>query len=125
RLLFRSPRALRALDVSGLGDAVRALSAFQGDGGVRAPDGRWLARTSAAAATERFGGPLVLLARATLIAHLAATLPPDAVRTAAAARIRDPRSEERRVGNGCTCRRAPQPLQQDTRRAEAQPECRE
>ncbi|NEC84265.1 monooxygenase, partial [Streptomyces sp. SID7958] len=34
--------------------------------------------------------PLVLLARATLIGHLAATLPPDAVRTAAAARILGP-----------------------------------
>ncbi|MGW6292150.1 FAD-dependent monooxygenase [Streptomyces sp. NPDC055058] len=85
-----APNALRALDVIGLGDTVRALSAFQGDGGVRAPDGRWLARTSAAAASERFGGPLVLVARATLVGHLAATLPPDAVRTAAAARILDP-----------------------------------
>src|SRR5690606_10882337 len=56
-----APNALRALDLIGVGDAVRALAAFQGDGGVRAPDGRWLVRSSAAAASERFGGPLVLL----------------------------------------------------------------
>ncbi|MCT7357180.1 FAD-dependent monooxygenase, partial [Streptomyces sp. 15-116A] len=41
-------------------------------------------------ATERFGGPLVLLHRATLIDHLAAQLPPDAVRTSAAAHVVDP-----------------------------------
>ncbi|GAA2270037.1 FAD-dependent monooxygenase [Streptomyces atrovirens] len=85
-----APNALRGLDVIGLGDDVRALSAWQGDGGLRAPGGRWLSRTSAAAATERFGGPLVLLHRATLVGHLAALLPSDAVRTAADARLLDP-----------------------------------
>lgn len=70
-----SPNALRGLDVVGLGDGIRALAAWQGDGGLRAPGGRWLARTSAAAAAERFGGPLVLLHRATLVDHLAAALP--------------------------------------------------
>lgn len=85
-----APNALRGLDVIGLGDPIRALSAWQGDGGLRAPSGRWLSRSSAAAATERFGGPLVLLHRATLIDHLAAQLPPDAVRTSAAAHVVDP-----------------------------------
>ncbi|MGC3003995.1 FAD-dependent monooxygenase, partial [Streptomyces sp. G35A] len=56
-----SPNALRGLDVVGLGDGIRALSAWQGDGGLRAPNGRWLSRTDAEAAAERFGGPLVLL----------------------------------------------------------------
>ncbi|WP_149550526.1 FAD-dependent monooxygenase [Streptomyces marokkonensis] len=84
-----SPNALRGLDVIGLGDDIRALSAWQGDGGLRAPGGRWLSRTSAAAAAERFGGPLVLLHRATLVGHLAARLPSDAVRTAADARLLD------------------------------------
>src|SRR5690606_5414349 len=56
-----APNALRALDVIGLGDRIRALSAWQGDGGLRAPGGRWLSRSSAAAAEKRFGGPLVLL----------------------------------------------------------------
>lgn len=85
-----SPNALRGLDVIGLGDDVRALAAWQGDGGLRAPGGRWLSRTSAAAAAERFGGPLVLLHRATLVGHLAAALPSGAVRTAADARLLDP-----------------------------------
>ncbi|MFD6034202.1 FAD-dependent monooxygenase [Streptomyces griseoincarnatus] len=85
-----SPNALRALDVIGLGDDIRALSAWQGDGGLRAPSGRWLARTEAAAAAERFGGPLVLLHRATLVDHLAGRLPSDAVRTGTPARLTDP-----------------------------------
>ncbi|CAL9626956.1 FAD-dependent monooxygenase [Streptomyces sp. Tu 3180] len=85
-----SPNALRGLDVIGLGDDIRALSAWQGDGGLRAPGGRWLSRTSAAVAAERFGGPLVLLHRATLVGHLAARLPSDAVRTATDARLLDP-----------------------------------
>ncbi|GAB3166083.1 FAD-dependent monooxygenase [Streptomyces incanus] len=85
-----APNALRALDVIGLGDDIRALSAWQGDGGLRAPGGRWLARSSADAAAERFGGPLVLLHRATLIDHLAGQVPADTVRTAAAAHLVDP-----------------------------------
>ncbi|WP_030865277.1 FAD-dependent monooxygenase [Streptomyces sp. NRRL S-37] len=85
-----APNALRGLDVIGLGDDIRALSVWQGDGGLRAPGGRWLSRTSAAAAAERFGGPLVLLHRATLVGRLAALLPPDAVRTATDARLLDP-----------------------------------
>ncbi len=52
-----APNAQRALDVVGLGDRVRALSAWQGDGGMRTPGGRWLVRTDAAAAAARFGGP--------------------------------------------------------------------
>ncbi|MFJ8199712.1 FAD-dependent monooxygenase [Streptomyces sp. NPDC096152] len=85
-----SPNALRALDVLGIGDAIRDLAAWQGDGGLRTPGGRWIARTDAAAAAERFGGPLVLLHRATLIDRLAALLPPDAVRTGTAAHLADP-----------------------------------
>ncbi|MDT0388970.1 FAD-dependent monooxygenase [Streptomyces dubilierae] len=85
-----APNSLRALDVIGLGDEIRALAAWAGDGGLRAPDGRWLARTSADAATARFGDPLVLLHRATLITSLASRLPAGAVRTAAAAALADP-----------------------------------
>ncbi|MFJ8361260.1 FAD-dependent monooxygenase [Streptomyces sp. NPDC093984] len=90
-----APNALRALDVIGIGDALRGLAAWQGDGGLRTPGGRWLTRTSAAAAAERFGGPLVLLPRATLVDSLAALLPPDAIRTAAAARLADPGDTDR------------------------------
>ncbi|MYR59494.1 NAD(P)-binding protein, partial [Streptomyces sp. SID625] len=45
-----SPNALRALDVLGVGDRIRDLAAWQGDGGLRTPGGHWLARTDAAAA---------------------------------------------------------------------------
>lgn len=84
-----APNSLRALDVIGLGDTIRDLAAWAGDGGLRTPGGRWLSRSSADAAAERFGGPLVLLHRATLIEHLAAQLPPDTIRTAAAATLAD------------------------------------
>ncbi|MFE9642593.1 FAD-dependent oxidoreductase [Streptomyces sp. NPDC006365] len=85
-----APNSLRALDVIGLGDEIRELAAWQGDGGLRTPSGRWLMRTSAAAMGERFGGPLVVLHRAALIDKLAAQLPEGAVRTAAAASLTDP-----------------------------------
>ncbi|MET8829413.1 FAD-dependent monooxygenase [Streptomyces sp. NPDC004610] len=85
-----APNSLRALDTIGLGDEIRALAAWQGDGGVRAPGGRWLSRSSADAVAERFGGPLVLLRRATLIDALAARLPEGTVRTAAQAVLVDP-----------------------------------
>ncbi|MGW0613858.1 FAD-dependent monooxygenase [Streptomyces sp. NPDC002788] len=84
-----APNSLRALDVIGLGDECRDLAAWTGDGGLRTPSGRWLSRSSAVAAAERFGGPLVLLHRATLIASLASRLPPDAVRPDAAATLTD------------------------------------
>ncbi|MEV4945799.1 FAD-dependent monooxygenase [Streptomyces sp. NPDC053755] len=90
-----APNAQRALDVIGLGDRVRELSAWQGDGGMRAPDGRWLARTSAQAAAERFGGPLVLLHRATLVDLLAAALPDGVVRTGVTASLADPGDDHR------------------------------
>ncbi|MFJ3583578.1 FAD-dependent monooxygenase [Streptomyces sp. NPDC090127] len=90
-----APNAQRALDVIGLGDRVRALSAWQGDGGMRAPDGRWLARTSAQAAADRFGGPLVLLHRATLVEILTAALPDGVVRTGAPATVADPGDDAR------------------------------
>jgi 2-polyprenyl-6-methoxyphenol hydroxylase-like FAD-dependent oxidoreductase len=84
-----APNSLRALDVIGLGDEIRDLAAWQGDGGLRTPSGRWLSRTSADAAAERFGGPLVLLHRATLVNSLTARLPPGTVRTAATATLAD------------------------------------
>ncbi|MEU6683892.1 FAD-dependent monooxygenase [Streptomyces sp. NPDC046832] len=84
-----APNALRALDVIGLGDEIRDLAAWSGDGGLRTPSGRWFSRSSAEAATQRFGGPLVLLPRATLIERLAALLPADAVRTGVAAVLSD------------------------------------
>ncbi|MCX5389348.1 FAD-dependent monooxygenase [Streptomyces sp. NBC_00094] len=90
-----APNAQRALDVIGLGDRVRSLAAWQGDGGMRAPDGRWIARTNADAAAARFGGPLVLLHRATLIDILASALPEGTVRTGAAASVVAPGDDHR------------------------------
>ncbi|MFF7732225.1 FAD-dependent monooxygenase [Streptomyces sp. NPDC007984] len=84
-----APNSLRALDVIGLGDEIRGLAAWSGDGGLRTPSGRWVSRSSAEAAAERFGGPLVLLPRATLIERLAALLPADAVRTDTAPVLED------------------------------------
>ncbi|MBT2400624.1 FAD-dependent monooxygenase [Streptomyces sp. ISL-100] len=85
-----APNGHHALDVIGLGEEIRELAAWQGDGGVRAPGGRWLARTNSSAATERFGGPLVLVHRATLIDRIAARLPDGAVRTGSPATLADP-----------------------------------
>ncbi|MFD1660269.1 FAD-dependent monooxygenase [Streptomyces caeni] len=85
-----SPNALRALDVIGLGDEIRGLAAWQGDGGLRTPSGRWLMRSDGAAVAERLGGPIVLLHRATLIDRLADRLPPGTVRTGAPATLADP-----------------------------------
>ncbi|MGW3957561.1 FAD-dependent monooxygenase [Streptomyces sp. NPDC004752] len=85
-----APNALRALDVIGIGDRIRDLAAWQGDGGLRIPGGRRLFRSSAEASAARFGGPLVLLHRSTLIDSIAALLPPDAVRTATDAVLADP-----------------------------------
>ncbi|MFE0456484.1 FAD-dependent oxidoreductase [Streptomyces sp. NPDC058914] len=90
-----APNSLRALDVIGLGDEIRDLAAWQGDGGLRTPGGRWLARSSAEAAARRFGGPLVLLHRATLVDRLAARLPPEALHTDAGATLTDPGDDRR------------------------------
>ncbi|MER8157892.1 FAD-dependent monooxygenase [Streptomyces sp. NPDC094472] len=85
-----APNSQRALDAIDLGDDVRALAAWQGGGGLRTPGGRWLSRMDSAATAERFGGPLVLLHRATLIDLLVSRLPEGVVRTGAAARLADP-----------------------------------
>ncbi|MBK3644928.1 FAD-dependent monooxygenase [Streptomyces sp. MBT33] len=72
-----------------------SMPSSSSDGGLRDPAGRWLSRTSAEAAAQRFGGPLVLLHRATLVNGLAARLPPGTVRTAAAATLADPGDADR------------------------------
>ncbi|MFF7724985.1 FAD-dependent monooxygenase [Streptomyces sp. NPDC008001] len=82
--------ALRALDTFGAGDAARALSGWQADGGLRLPGGRWLSRTSNEAAARRFGEPVVVTHRADLVALLASRLPEDAVRTGSPAALADP-----------------------------------
>ncbi|MFF2848178.1 FAD-dependent monooxygenase [Streptomyces sp. NPDC058001] len=85
-----APNSLRALDVIGLGDEIRDLAAWQGDGGMRTPRGRWIQRMDASAARERFGGPLVLVHRATLIDRIAAQLPAGVIRTGSPAKLSEP-----------------------------------
>ncbi|GIH69795.1 FAD-dependent monooxygenase [Sphaerimonospora thailandensis] len=74
-----APNALRALDTMGIGDEVRKLSAIQGEGGIRRPDGRWLSRSDTDAMMARYGDPVVLLLRATLVDLLAVRLPAGAL----------------------------------------------
>jgi 2-polyprenyl-6-methoxyphenol hydroxylase-like FAD-dependent oxidoreductase len=92
-----APNAQRALDTIGAGDEVRALSAWQDEGGLRLPSGRWLSRTSSVVAAERFGGPVVVAHRAALVDLLVSRLPDGAVRTAASAELTDPGNRHRRA----------------------------
>ncbi|KAA9376995.1 NAD(P)-binding protein [Microbispora cellulosiformans] len=85
-----APNALRALDVIGLGDEVRKLSAIQGEAGLRRPSGRWLSRTTAEDAAARYGDSTVLLTRSALVGILAARLPEDALRLGTRAESADP-----------------------------------
>ena len=75
-----APNALHALDALGLGDALRARAALQGDAGIRRPDGRWIYRTSDAAIRRRFGDPLVVALRSDLVEVLAGALPAGVLR---------------------------------------------
>ncbi len=74
------PNALRALDSLGLGDAVRAAGVVQATGGLRRPDGRWLARSDTAQLSARFGD-VVMLARTDLLDVLRGAVPANVVRT--------------------------------------------
>lgn len=83
-----SPNSQRALDVIGLGDQVRDLGAWQGgQGGMRSPSGRWLARTDVAEMADKFDGSLVAVHRADLVDLLASALPEGVLRTASVARL--------------------------------------
>ncbi|GAA3111962.1 FAD-dependent oxidoreductase [Streptosporangium carneum] len=84
--------ALKALDTIGVGDEIRKLSAVQGEGGIRRSDGRWLMRTTAEAASARYGDSVVLLRRADLVDALSARLEPGTVRLGAAVSRADPGS---------------------------------
>lgn len=92
-----APNALRALDVLGVGDDVRARAAVQGAGGYRTPHGRWLLRTDLAAVAERLGDTFVVLRRRDLVDLLLARLPEDAVRFGAVVTDVDPGDVDRRA----------------------------
>ena len=79
-----APNALHALDTIGLGEKVRRFSAVQGQGGIRRPDGSWLARTDLGALAARFGDPQLMALRSDLVGLLAASLPDGSLRTGVA-----------------------------------------
>ncbi|MFE1313945.1 FAD-dependent monooxygenase [Streptomyces sp. NPDC058755] len=68
---------LRALDVLGVGTAVRAAARPQYSGGTRTPSGGLLARMDGAALARELGTPIVGIPRATLHRLLRAALPPE------------------------------------------------
>jgi 2-polyprenyl-6-methoxyphenol hydroxylase-like FAD-dependent oxidoreductase len=73
--LALAPNGLRALDVIGAGDALRALAVPQ-EPGIRRSDGRWLMRsTTGQTVADRFGDPVILVPRAAVIDALAARVP--------------------------------------------------
>ncbi|MDG4860644.1 FAD-dependent monooxygenase [Streptomyces sp. T-3] len=92
-----APNSQRALDVIGLGDRVRALASWDGDGGMRTSRGRWLARTDTAAIQAKFGGTLIAVHRAELVDILTSALPAGCLRTSAAAHLVDPGDASRRA----------------------------
>ncbi|WP_129337385.1 FAD-dependent monooxygenase [Cellulomonas endophytica] len=85
-----APNGLRALDVLGLGDAVRRLASPQGAGGFREPGGRWLLRQDLGAVTAVLGDTFVVLRRADLVALLLGALPAGTVRTGVEVLAADP-----------------------------------
>ncbi|UTT58948.1 FAD-dependent monooxygenase [Cellulosimicrobium cellulans] len=85
-----APNAVRALGALGLGDRLRDLAALQGEVGLRRPDGRWLVRANASAASARFGDQTLVLHRAQLVGMLADALPDGALRLGIDAAVVDP-----------------------------------
>ncbi|GAA4927812.1 FAD-dependent oxidoreductase [Actinoplanes utahensis] len=75
-----APNALRVLDALGVGERIRGLSALQGAAGIRRPDGGWISRTDATKAAERYGEPVILVHRATLVDALTDGLAPGTLR---------------------------------------------
>lgn len=73
--LALAPNGLRALDVLGAGDAIRA-HAIPEEPAIRRSDGRWLTRSPGEAVRARFGDPVILLPRAVLADALLARVPP-------------------------------------------------
>jgi 2-polyprenyl-6-methoxyphenol hydroxylase-like FAD-dependent oxidoreductase len=76
--LALAPNGLRALDVIGVGEAVRVHAVPQ-EIGIRSPGGRWLLRsTTGDMVTARFGDPVILLPRAQVIDALLTRVPEQA-----------------------------------------------
>jgi 2-polyprenyl-6-methoxyphenol hydroxylase-like FAD-dependent oxidoreductase len=74
--LALAPNGLRALDVVGAGDPVRATAtAVPQAPGIRRRDGRWLTRGVGTLIAERFGDPFTPVTRAAVIDALLARVP--------------------------------------------------
>ena len=73
------PNALAALDVLGLGDAVRAAGGRVTGGAIRWKDGSWLRRPSPERIVTALGEPLVVIQRAALRDVLTHALQPNTV----------------------------------------------
>lgn len=69
-----APNALRVLDALGVGARLRELAALQGAAGIQRPDGGWISRTDASKAAERYGEPVIVVHRATLVDTLTEAL---------------------------------------------------
>jgi 2-polyprenyl-6-methoxyphenol hydroxylase-like FAD-dependent oxidoreductase len=80
-----TPNALRAMDVLGVGAAGRARSAPLTTGGIRRPDGRWIARSKLDFIRSRFGDPVIGMHRSALIDLMADGLPAGSIHTGVAA----------------------------------------
>lgn len=87
--LTLAPNAQRALAALALGEEISRLAAWEGDGLLRDPQGRPLARTTSASVVARFGGPLVVLRRSDLVDLIVGRLPRGSVRTGEAATLTD------------------------------------
>lgn len=72
--LALAPNGLRALDVVGAGDPLRAMAVPQ-EPGIRRRDGRWLVRGTGTMIAERFGDPVTLVTRAAVVGALLARVP--------------------------------------------------
>ncbi|HEX3791906.1 MAG TPA: FAD-dependent oxidoreductase [Pseudonocardiaceae bacterium] len=82
-----TPNGMLALNAIGVGDAVRARSVIQCEGGVRAPGGRWIARTGLRFVEQRYGESIRALLRQDLTRALTDALPPGTVRYGAPVRL--------------------------------------
>ncbi len=87
--LALAPNGLRALDMIGAGDAVRALAVPQ-EPGIRRSDGRWLIRGSGQLVAERFGDTVILATRAQVMDAVAAHVPGAALSLSTAVIAVDP-----------------------------------
>ncbi|MDI6101474.1 FAD-dependent monooxygenase [Actinoplanes sp. NEAU-A12] len=75
-----APNALRVLDALGVGERLRKLAALQGAAGIQRPDGGWISRTDASQAARRYGEPVIIVHRATLVEALVEALEPGTLR---------------------------------------------